>query len=196
LKYQISGDVPVLGLAYFSTGNQTPDFWNGNRYAYSDEYNDSVVAVELKTGIERWHFRTANSDQFDYDVSSQPILYDLPIKDGKTTPVLIQLTKRGEVFVLDRRTGEPVIPVENRKVPTDAMSGMKVANTQPFLAISVGATPLKESKKGVLQFLISFTGVYSSNRCVGKGCLLPCQIKKRTLIYPGYYGGFNWGRRS
>ncbi|MDE1188267.1 MAG: membrane-bound PQQ-dependent dehydrogenase, glucose/quinate/shikimate family [Pantoea sp.] len=184
---------PKLGLAYFPTGNQTPDFWNGNRHGYSEEYNDSIVAVEMKTGKERWHFRTANADQFDYDVSSQPILYDLPGKDGQVTPVVIQLTKRGEVFVLDRRTGKPVVPVEYRKVATDAMPGMKVADTQPFSAISVGATPLKESDMWGASIFDQLYCRIQFKQMRWEGPFTPLSDKQRTLIYPGYYGGFNWG---
>lgn len=184
---------PKSGLAYFPTGNQTPDFWTGNRHPYSDEYNDAIVAVELKTGKERWHFRTANTDQYDYDVSSQPILYDLPGKDGKVTPVVIQLTKRGEVFVLDRLTGKPIYPVENRKVPTDAMPGMKVAETQPFSSISVGTAPLKESDMWGASIFDQLYCRIQFKEMRWEGPFTPLSDKKRTLIYPGYYGGFNWG---
>ncbi|WP_337065222.1 membrane-bound PQQ-dependent dehydrogenase, glucose/quinate/shikimate family [Rouxiella badensis] len=184
---------PKLGLAYFPTGNQTPDFWNGNRHDYSQEYTDSIVAVDMKTGKERWHFRTANADQFDYDVSSQPILYDLPQADGQITPVVIQLTKRGEIFVLDRRTGKPVFPVENRKVATDAMPGMKVSDTQPFSAISVGTTPLKESDMWGASIFDQLYCRVQFKEMRWEGPFTPLSDKKRTLIYPGYYGGFNWG---
>lgn len=184
---------PDLGLAYFPTGNQTPDFWTGNRHPYSNEYNDSIVAVDMKTGEERWHFRTANIDQYDYDVSSQPILYDLPQKDGSTTPVLIQLTKRGEIFVLDRRTGEPVFPVEQRQVPTDGMPGMQISPTQPFSALSVGTDPLKETDMwGATPFDQLYCRI-QFKQMRWEGPFTPLSDKKRTLIYPGYYGGFNWG---
>ena len=182
-----------LGIAYFPTGNQTPDFWTGNRHDYSDEYNDAIVAVELKTGKEVWHFRTANHDQFDYDVSSQPILYDMPGKDGTTTPVLIQLTKRGQIFVLDRRTGKPVVQVEERKVSTDAMPGMKVAATQPYSAISVGTAALKESDMWGASIFDQLYCRVQFKEMRWEGEFTPLSDKKRTLIYPGYYGGFNWG---
>lgn len=184
---------PKLGLAYFPTGNQTPDFWTGNRHPYSDEYNDSIVAVDIETGKEKWHFRTANIDQFDYDVSSQPILYDLPQKDGSTIPVLIQLTKRGQIFVLDRRDGKPVVPVEQRPVATDAMSGMKVAPTQPYSAISVGTDPLKEKDMWGATIFDQLYCRIEFKKMRWEGEFTPLSDKKRTLIYPGYYGGFNWG---
>lgn len=184
---------PELGLAYFPTGNQTPDFWTGNRHPYSNEYNDAIVAVEMKTGKERWHFRTANIDQFDYDVTSQPILYDLPQKDGSTIPVVIQLTKRGQVFVLDRRDGKPVFPVEQRKVATDVMPGMQVADTQPYSAISVGTTPFKESDMWGASIFDQLYCRIQFKQMRWKGEFTPLSDKQRTLIYPGYYGGMNWG---
>lgn len=184
---------PKLGLAYFPTGNQTPDFWTGNRHSYSDEFNDSIIAVEIKTGKLRWHFRTANTDQYDYDVSSQPILYDLKNKDGTTTPVVVQLTKRGQVFVLDRRDGKPVVPVEYRKVPTDAMPGMKVADTQPYSAISVGTAPLKETDMWGGSIFDQLYCRIQFKQMRWQGEWTPLSDKQRTLIYPGYYGGMNWG---
>jgi len=182
-----------LGLAYFPTGNQTPDFWTGNRHPYSDEYNDSIVAVELKTGRERWHFRTVNIDQFDYDVASQPILYDLPQADGSTVPVIIQLTKRGQIFVLDRRDGKPVFPVEQRKVATDAMPGMKVAETQPYSALSIGAEPLTETDMWGMSIFDQLYCRIQFKKMRWEGEFTPLSDKQRTLIYPGYYGGMNWG---
>jgi len=182
-----------LGLAYFPTGNQTPDFWTGNRHPYSDEYNDAIVAVEIKTGRERWHFRTVNIDQFDYDVSAQPILYDLPRADGSTVPALIQLTKRGQIFVLDRRNGKPVFPVEQRKVATDAMPGMKVAETQPYSVLSIGAEPLTETDMWGMSIFDQLYCRIQFKKMRWEGEFTPLSDKQRTLIYPGYYGGMNWG---
>ncbi|MFJ4066217.1 membrane-bound PQQ-dependent dehydrogenase, glucose/quinate/shikimate family [Pseudomonas sp. NPDC089996] len=184
---------PKLGLAYIPTGNQTPDFWNGDRHPGSDEYNDSIVAIDVKTGVDKWHFRTANNDMFDYDVSAQPILYDLPNKQGGTTPVVIAMTKRGQIFVLDRRDGTPVFPVEQRKVATDGVPGMRISPTQPYSKLSVGADRLKESDMwggtifDQLMCRIDFKGMR------WEGEFTPLVEGQATLIYPGYYGGFNWG---
>lgn len=136
---------PKLGLAFIPMGNQTPDFWSGNRHPYSDEYTDAILALDLRTGQERWHFRTANQDMFDYDVTSQPILYDLPGAGGEITPVVVALTKRSQVFVLDRRTGKPVVKVTDRPVATDGMPGQRISPVQPYSDLSIGVAPLKES---------------------------------------------------
>lgn len=149
--------------------------------------------MDIKTGHERWHFNTAHIDQFDYDNTSQPLLYDLPGKNGTKIPLVIQLTKRGQVFVLNRRDGKPVFPVEEQKVQTDVMPGMQVSPTQPYSAISVGTTPLTEADMwGATPFdqlycRIQFRGMRWS------GEWTPLSDKQRTLIYPGYYGGMNWG---
>ena len=184
---------PKLGLAYFPLGNQTPDFWTGNRHDYSNEYTDAMVAVELKTGKERWHFRTANIDQFDYDVSTQPILYDMPQKDGSTLPVIIQGTKRSQIFVLDRRTGKPVYPVEDRKVPTDVMPGMQVSPVQPYSALSVGVDRLKESDMWGATIFDQLYCRIAFKKLRYEGEWTPLSDTQDTLIWPGYYGGQNWG---
>ena len=184
---------PVLGLAFIPTGNQTPDFWNGDRQAGSDEYNDSIVAIDVKTGIDKWHFRTANNDMFDYDVSAQPILYDLPNKAGGTTPVVIAMTKRGQIFVLDRRDGKPVFPVEQRKVATDGVPGMRIAPTQPYSALSVGAERFKESDMWGASVFDQLYCRVKFKEMRWNGEFTPLVEGQATLIYPGYYGGFNWG---
>lgn len=182
-----------LGLAYIPTGNQTPDFWNGDRNPGSDAYNDSIVAIDVKTGVDKWHFRTANNEMFDYDVSAQPILYDLPNKDGGTTPVVIALTKRGQIFVLDRRNGNPVFPVEQRRVATDGVPGMRISPTQPYSQLSVGAERLKESDMwgGTIFDQLMCRIDFKEMRWEGE--FTPLVEGQATLIYPGYYGGFNWG---
>lgn len=182
-----------LGLVYVPTGNQTPDYWTGNRHPSSDEYSDSVVAIDVKTGVDRWHFRTVNRDAFDLDVSAQPILYDLEKDDGTVVPTVVVLTKRGQIFVLDRRNGEPVYPVEQRRVPTDAMPGMNPAETQPYSAISVGADPLRESDMWGATIFDQLYCRIQFKQMRWDGEFTPLSDKKRTLMYPGMYGGFNWG---
>lgn len=183
-----------LGLVYIPTGNQTPDFWNGNRHEGSDEYNDSIVAIDVKTGVDKWHFRTANHDMFDYDVSAQPILYDLPNKEGSgTTPVVIAMTKRGQIFVLDRRDGKPVFPVEERKVATDGMPGMRISPTQPYSQLSVGGERLKESDMWGATVFDQLMCRIDFKEMRWEGEFTPITDGQRSLIYPGYYGGINWG---
>ena len=121
---------PELGLVYAPTGNTSPDYYGGHREGL-DHYSSSVVALDALSGEVRWHFRTVNHDIWDYDLPSQPVLFDFPGPDGPV-PALVQATKMGHLFVLDRRTGTPLFPIEERPVPSDAAEGDYVNATQPF----------------------------------------------------------------
>ena len=110
-----------LGLIYAPLGNATPDYFGGHRTPRSEQYASSVVALDVTNGSVRWHFQTVHHDIWDYDVPSQPALVDLPQADGTVIPALVQGTKRGELFVLDRRDGKPIAPVEEQPVPQGAV---------------------------------------------------------------------------
>jgi quinate dehydrogenase (quinone) len=94
-----------LNLIYLPTGNATPDFFGGERTALDDKYSSSIVAVDATTGQVRWHYQTTHHDLWDFDLPSQPLLYDLPDGKGGTTPVLVQTSKQGMIFMLNRATG-------------------------------------------------------------------------------------------
>jgi glucose dehydrogenase len=126
-----SGD-ESLGLVYVPTGDSLPDNFGARRTPVAERYASSIVAIDVATGQVRWSFRTVNHDLWDYDVASQPVLVDLPAADGPTLPALTAPTKRGQLFVLDRRTGEPIDPVEQRPVPQGAAPGEWTAPTQPY----------------------------------------------------------------
>ena len=185
-----------LGMAYLPLGNATPDYYGGKRRPFDDEYNSSVVAVDLATGKERWHFRTVNHDIWDYDVPAQPALVEFPDGKGGTNPGLIQTTKRGEIFVLDRRTGTPLVQVEQRPVAKgDGTSiGEYYAPTQPFSTgmASIGTEPLSESRMWGMTPIdqmicrIQFRQHYYTGP-------FTAQSLNKTLVYPGNNGGPNWG---
>ncbi|HEV7283825.1 MAG TPA: PQQ-binding-like beta-propeller repeat protein, partial [Kaistia sp.] len=115
-SWSISSVDEALGMVYVPLGNQPPDQWGGNRSEAAERFSSSVVALDLATGAVRWVFQTVHHDLWDYDVPAQPSLVDLTV-GGHTVPALVQPTKQGELFVLDRRTGEPVLPVEEVPVP-------------------------------------------------------------------------------
>jgi len=118
-----------LNLVYLPTGNATPDFFAGERTALDDKYSSSIVAVDATTGQVRWHYQTTHHDLWDFDLPAQPLLYDLPDGKGGTTPVLVQTSKQGMIFMLNRETGEPVAKVEERPVPK--ASSPRRASTAP-----------------------------------------------------------------
>ena len=123
---------PVLNLVYVPLGNPTPDYWGGERRPFDEAYSSALVALDITTGTERWHFQTVHHDLWDFDLPVGPSLVDLPGDDGETIPALVQTTKQGQLFVLDRRDGHPLATVEERKVPAGTIPGERYAPTQPF----------------------------------------------------------------
>ncbi|MFC3726060.1 membrane-bound PQQ-dependent dehydrogenase, glucose/quinate/shikimate family [Neoaquamicrobium sediminum] len=186
-----------LGLVYLPTGNATPDFYGAHRSERAEEYTAAVVALDIQTGRERWHFRTVNHDLWDYDVPSQPALYDIPDGQGGTRAALIQTTKRGQIFVLDRETGEPVFEVEDRPAPQGAVEGDWTAETQPYSVgmPTIGADPLTEARMwGTTPFDQLYCRI-EFRKMRYDGDFTPPGIEP-TLQWPGFYGGMNWGSSS
>jgi len=117
-------------LVFLPTASASPDFYGGTRPG-DNRYANSVVALRGSTGEVVWHFQIVHHDVWDLDLPAQPILADIRMA-GRRVPVVIQLTKQGMVFVLDRDTGEPVFPVEELPVPTDGVPGEALSPTQPY----------------------------------------------------------------
>ncbi|MAE94713.1 MAG: hypothetical protein CL910_08650 [Deltaproteobacteria bacterium] len=121
---------PERDLLFVPTGNPSNDFYRGDRGAI-DHYGSSVVALRGQTGERLWHFQTVHHDLWDYDVGSQPSAISLR-KGGVTLAALAQPTKVGHVFLLDRETGAPLFPIEERAVAASDIPGETSAPTQPF----------------------------------------------------------------
>jgi quinate dehydrogenase (quinone) len=183
----------ALGLIYLPTGNATPDYWGSHRTDLADEYNSSVVALDIATGRERWHFRTVNHDVWDWDVPAQPMLIDFPTGGG-TTPAVLQLTKRGQIFVLDRRTGAPLTPVEEKPTPQGGSApGEWVAPTQPYSTgmPALQAERLTESMMWGVTPLDQLACRIAFKKLRYEGDFTP-QGLTPILQYPGNGGGQNW----
>jgi len=186
-----------LGLVYLPTGNATPDFFGGQRTEFDDKWNSSIVAIEVKTGKVRWHFQTTHKDLWDFDLPAQPLLYDVPDDKGGTQPALAQVTKQGEIFLLNRETGVPIARVEERPVPQGKVPGERYSPTQPFSVDmpSIGNKTLTESDMwGATPFdqlmcRIQFKGMRH------EGVYTPPGMD-RALQFPGSLGGMNWGSVS
>ena len=119
---------PELGLLYFSTGNPGPDL-NGAVRPGDNLFSVSIVAVEAKTGKYRWHFQQVRHDIWDYDSPNPVVLFDAPY-DGKMRKGLVQVSKTGWAYILDRETGKPLIGIEDRPVPQEPRQA--TAATQPY----------------------------------------------------------------
>ncbi|MEM8769756.1 MAG: PQQ-binding-like beta-propeller repeat protein, partial [Pseudomonadota bacterium] len=117
-------------MVFLPTGNPAPDYDRppGLNMAH---YGSAVVALRASTGEVLWHFNTVIKDFWDFDVPTQPVLADLEI-NGAPVPALIQATKMGHVFVLDRRTGEPIVDVSYQSVPVEGPLADRLSEVQPF----------------------------------------------------------------
>jgi membrane-bound PQQ-dependent dehydrogenase (glucose/quinate/shikimate family) len=183
-----------LGLIYVPTGNATPDYFGGHRSEAMEKYASSVIALDARTGRVRWNFQTTHHDIWDYDVPSQPTLVDIPV-DGVTRKAIIVPTKRAEIFLLDRETGEPIAEVAELPTPQTDIPEDFTVPTQPFSvgmpsfadkllteADMWGITPFDQAACR-LQF----------KRMRYEGPLTPPTTGYGSLYFPGVAGGMNWG---
>lgn len=183
----LSGD-EERGLVFVPTGNASPDSYGGEREGL-DYYSSSVVALDAKTGEVKWRFQTVHHDVWDYDVAPQPALFQHPeIGDG--APGLLQATKMGLVFLLNRETGEPMYPVEERPVPQGGVEGESLSPTQPFPTHPAplnsfelepwGFTPVDRAGCEKLFARYRYEGIYTPPTLAG------------SIQYPHTAGGVNW----
>ncbi|MDA8456703.1 membrane-bound PQQ-dependent dehydrogenase, glucose/quinate/shikimate family [Acidovorax sp. GBBC 3334] len=190
-SWSISSVDEALGMVYVPMGNQPPDQWGGNRSPAVERYSSSVVALDLDSGRVRWHFQTVHHDLWDYDVPSQPTLIDLQV-GGQTVPALVQPTKQGELFVLDRRTGTPVLPVQEHPAPQGAAKGDRTAPTQPKSALSFDPPPLRERDMWGGTMFDQLACRIAFHRLRYEGRFTP-PSEQGSIVYPGNFGVFNWG---
>ena len=186
-----------LGLVYLPVELPTGDYYGGHRPG-DTLYGESIVAVELETGIRRWHYQLVHHGIWDFDISCAPILADIVV-DGRSIKALAQPTKQGWVYVLDRVTGEPVWPIEERPVEASTVPGEKASPTQPFVT-----KPPAFDRQGVaIDDLIDFTPELRAEavELVSRykiGPLFTPPVVSRwegplaTLMMPSTTGGVNW----
>ena len=184
---------PALGLVFVPLGNPSPDFWGGLRRPIDETYGSSLVALDIRTGRERWHFQTVHHDIWDYDLPSAPSLVDLPVA-GHIVPALVQSSKQGELFVLDRRTGKPISPVEERPFPHDGVAGERASPTQP---ISVGMPSLRlpmlrEADMWGITPIDQLICRIQFREARYKGPFTPLGTGE-TITFPGSMGVSEWG---
>jgi quinoprotein glucose dehydrogenase len=147
---QFSADLE-LGLVYVPVEMPTSDYYGGNRPG-NTLFDESLVALDIKTGTRKWHYQITHHGIWDYDPPCAPILFDLNMK-GRRIKALAQPTKQAFLFVLNRETGEPVWPIEERPVPQSTVPGEKTSPTQPF-----PTRPVPFDRQGInVDDLIDFT---------------------------------------
>jgi quinoprotein glucose dehydrogenase len=179
-------------LVFVPTSSPSPDYYGGVRLG-SNRHANSVVALRAKTGELAWEFQTVHHDLWDFDVPAQPVLTTM-LRDGREIPVVVAATKMGFVFVLDRDTGEPVLPVEERPVPASDVPGEEASKTQPFPALPPPLVPQTLRPEDAY-------GLFSWDRAKcreklaslrNEGIFTPPSLRG-TVMYPGNAGGVNWG---
>jgi len=183
---------PERDLVFVPTGSASPDYYGGERKG-DDRHANSVVALRGATGEVVWAFQAVHHDLWDYDVPAQPVLVTLH-RDGVAVPALIQATKMGFLFVLQRETGEPLFPVEERPVPASDVASEAASPTQPFPAAVPALVPQRLSPEDAFGLT-----PWDRGRCRdaiaalrNEGLYTPPSLQG-TLAFPGIAGGSNWG---
>jgi quinoprotein glucose dehydrogenase len=178
-------------LVFVPTGSASPDYYGGLRLG-DNKWANSVVALHAKTGRIAWGFQLVHHDLWDYDTASPPLLATLT-RDGKKIPVVIQGNKTGFLFVLDRDTGEPVFPVEERAVPKSDVPGERASPTQPFPVAPPALVPQRLTADdawgptpGDRETCRNWIKGYRN-----EGIFTPPSIQG-TLAVPGNLGGLTW----
>jgi len=186
-----------LGLVYVPTGNATPDFYGGQRRFFDEAYASAVVAIDALTGEVRWKFQAVHHDLWDYDTPSQPTLVDIPAVSG-VQHALIQPTKQGETFLLNRETGAPLADVRELPAPQGVLvRGERLSPTQPF---SVGmpsfrGPDLREQDMWGVTPLDQLSCRITFKESRYDGPYTPPGFTT-SIQYPGPAGGFDWGSIS
>jgi glucose dehydrogenase len=187
----LSGD-DERGLVFVPTGNPSPDSYGGERQGL-DYYGSSTVALDAKTGRVAWHFQTVHNDVWDFDVPSQPTLFQhAGVGGGRAA--LAQPTKMGHVFLLDRETGAPLYPVEERPVPQSGVPGEKLSPTQPFPTHPAPLHPYEISVENAF----GFTPIDRAScreqieKLRWEGAFTPPTLEG-SIQFPHSAGGMNWG---
>jgi quinoprotein glucose dehydrogenase len=182
---------PERHLVFVPTGSASPDYYGGLRPG-DNKWANSIVALHSRTGELAWGFQLVRHDLWDYDCASPPLLTMLE-RNGRQMPVVVQGNKTGMLFVLNRETGEPIFPVEERPVPASDVPGEAASPTQPF---PVAPPPLVPQK-------LDFSQAWAVNDAQRQACLTRLQALRNegiftppslqgSLVVPGNVGGLNW----
>ncbi|MEO8681435.1 MAG: pyrroloquinoline quinone-dependent dehydrogenase [Vicinamibacterales bacterium] len=182
---------PTLGMVFAATGSASFDFYGVTRHG-NNLFANCVLALDARTGKYIWHFQGLRHDLWDWDFPAPPSLVTVT-RDGKKVDAVAQVTKFGDTFVLDRRTGVSLFPIEDRPAPASTMDGELAAATQP--------RPLKPppfARQGLTEDMLTtrtpeaHASVLARFREMKAGFLTP-PSREGTIVFPGFDGGAEWG---
>jgi quinoprotein glucose dehydrogenase len=179
-------------LVFVPTGSASPDHWGGLRPG-DNLYANSLVALRASTGERVWHFQMVHHDLWDYDLPAPPALITVR-RGGREVPAVAQATKMGYVFILDRETGEPLFPVEERPVPPSDVPGEVVSPTQPVPVLPRPLAPQELKPEGAwgLTPLDRLACRRQVEALRSDGMFTPPSLRG-SVAYPGFIGGMEWG---
>ncbi|MER9018062.1 glucose/quinate/shikimate family membrane-bound PQQ-dependent dehydrogenase [Mesorhizobium sp. M0898] len=180
-----------LGLLYVPLGNKTPDQLGAGRSANDEKFSSSITALDLNSGQLRWVRQTVHHDLWDMDVPAQPTLVDITTESG-VVPALVGPTKQGDLYVLDRRSGEPIVPVKEVPAPGGAIEGDHTSPTQPLSDLSFSPKPLTGADMWGITMFDQLACRIELRKLRYEGRYTPPSLQG-SLIYPGNFGTFNWG---
>ncbi|NTJ26423.1 glucose/quinate/shikimate family membrane-bound PQQ-dependent dehydrogenase [Agrobacterium rhizogenes] len=191
-SWSVSSVDETLGLIYIPLGNQVPDQLGMGRSANVERFSSSVVALDINTGQLKWVQQFVHHDLWDMDVPAQPVLFDMKKSDGSVVPALVASTKQGDIYVLDRRTGEPLIPFKEIPAPGGAIPEDHTAPTQPISDLTFSPSPLQEKDMWGVSLFDQLACRIAFHRYKYEGRYTPPSLEG-SIIYPGNFGTFNWG---
>jgi quinoprotein glucose dehydrogenase len=179
------------GLVFVPTGSPSPDFYGGERKG-DNRYANSVVALRAADGKVVWHFQVVHHDLWDYDVASQPMLITIKRRGGRVDAVAVG-TKIGHLFLLDRDTGKPLFPVEERSVPQTGVPGEQSSPTQPFPTLPHALVPQRLTPDDAWGLTPADKEACRERltKLRSEGVFTPPSLQG-TVLFPGNIGGMNW----
>src|SRR5215813_2856976 len=181
------------GIAYIPFGTARFDFYGGNRIG-NDLFGNSLVALDAKSGKRLWHFQAVHHDLWDYDFPQAPKLLTLR-HDGRNVDVIAQASKQGFIYVLDRVTGKPIWPIEEKPMPQSDVPGEKASPTQPIPTAPPPFARQSFTAKDINPYLTAeeqaqLRELLKNSR--NEGIYTPPSLQG-TIQMPGHNGGANWG---
>jgi len=181
-----------LGMVFAATGSASFDFYGANRLG-DNLFANCVLALDARTGKRVWHFQSIRHDVWDYDFPAAPSLVTVN-RNGRKVAAVAQITKTGYVYVFDRKTGEPLFPIEYRKVPASTVDGEKLSEVQPY-----PVKPPPYARQILTEDMLTdrtpemHAAVLERFRKINsKGIFYP-PTTEGTVIFPGFDGGGEWG---
>ena len=181
------------GIAFIPFGTARFDFYGGDRPG-NNLFANSLVALDARTGKRLWHQQLVHHDLWDYDLPQAPKLLTLR-QNGRTIDVVAQATKFGFIFVFDRKTGQPIFPIEERPVPQSDVPGEKSSPTQPFPTRPAPFARQSFTEKDINPYLPEAEQEMLRQRLRNvrnDGLFTPPSLQG-SIQLPGHNGGANWG---